>query len=130
MIEYPFPTDPASEGYCVFPTELEDDPNILFHATSSRNFDAISNEGFKIPGESVAHGLKSVSFAKRSVGALTHAAMIRTDEPGDYVIFAVKYDSLDHRHIVINHSDIHDYQLTPSPKIIGFCVVPKTYQHR
>ena len=124
--EYPFPSQPDVTGYCVFPPELEDDQLVLFHATPVSNADSIVKDGFKIPDNSE---LVSVSFAKRSVGALTHAMNKRQTEPGEYIIFAVRYQSLDREGLSNNLCDIHDYKLDPMPQIIGSCVVPTSYQH-
>lgn len=130
MNDYPFPRNPSANDYCVFPSELENDPCVLFHATPSENFAEICSEGFKIPVVLAPTGLASVSFAKRSVGALSHAMMRRKSSPGEYVVFAVRYKSLDYHHISNNISDIHDYKLDPAPQIIGFCRIPLSYEHR
>jgi hypothetical protein len=41
IVEYPFPDEPAATGYCVFPTALEDEELVLFHATLAANLEAI-----------------------------------------------------------------------------------------
>jgi hypothetical protein len=129
IVEYPFPDKPADTGYCVFPAALEDDELILFHATPSENFQAIVSRGFRIPDPTGDGALRSVSFGKRSVMALTHAMTLRTRQPGEYCIFAVRYDTLDRDTLVKNLSDIHDYTLDPAPRIIGYCRVPASYMH-
>jgi hypothetical protein len=129
ITEFAFPTDPAASGYCVFPAELEDDELVLFHATLARNFAVIAEQQFKIPDPTGRCGLASVSFAKRSVGALNHAINERRNEPGDYCIFAVRYDTLNRPGLQVNLSDVHDFTLDPAPRIIGYCMVPASYVH-
>jgi hypothetical protein len=124
-----YPEDPSATGYCVFPAELEDDELVLFHATSANNVESIIEHGFRIPDKSGIHGLPSVSFAKKSVGALTHAMNMRAKQPGEYCILAVRYETLDRDGLKVNYSDIHDYTLDPAPEIIGCCKVPASYQH-
>lgn len=128
---YDMPTDVAATGYCLFPPALEDNPLVLFHATPIANYDAIVADGFKIPnpGGTGSTGLASVSFAKRSSAALTHAMEMRKKIPGDYGVFAVKYLTLDRKGIANNLSDIHDFTLDPAPEIIGYCTVPASYRH-
>lgn len=129
IIEYDFPDDPAATGYCVFPDELEDAELVLFHATAAENRQSIIDAGFRIPDPTGVAGLPSVSFAKRSIAALTHAMTMRNSRPGPYCILAVRYESLDRQGLKINISDVHDYTLDPAPAIIGFCIVPESYAH-
>jgi len=130
IIEYPFPDDPAATGYCVFPAELENDGLVFFHATREENREAIMKEGFKIPDPTGVSGLPSVSFARQSMAALTHAMNKRGNSPVAYCILAVRYKTLDRKGIKENPSDIHDYTLDPAPEIIGYCIVPATYRHQ
>lgn len=129
IMEYPFPDEPAATGYCVFPAELEDDELVLFHATPAENLEAITKDGFRIPDAEGKNGLPSVSFAKRSVAALTHAMNKRAGQPGAYGILAVRYKTLSREGLQINLCDVHDYTLDPAPEIIGFCMVPVSYAH-
>lgn len=126
---FSFPADPAATDYAIFPAALEDDPLVLFHATPARNHDAIVQHGFKIPDPTGRSGLASVSFAKGSAMALGHAMTLRQSEPGEYCIFAVRYETLDAKCLKNNHSDIHDYALDPQPEILGCCLVPVSYRH-
>jgi hypothetical protein len=42
--EYSLPDDMhIREDYRIFPRELEDDPNVVFHGTAQANFDSIVN---------------------------------------------------------------------------------------
>lgn len=131
IIEYQMPNDLVATGYSLFPQDLEDDLLVLFHATPIKNFQAICAGGFKIPSRcgTQGGGLCSVSFAKRSSTSLTHAMTKRKTRPGDYCIFAVRYQTLDLPSIVENLSDIYDYKLEPQPQIIGYCIIPATYPH-
>jgi hypothetical protein len=129
MIEYPFPDDPAKTDYCVFPVELENCSLVLFHATPAQNFEAIKSDGFKSAASLGTGNLTSVSFAKRSSGALNRAMTMRANQPGAYCIFAVRYETLERECLMNNISDIHDYSLDPPPELIGRCIVPADYQH-
>lgn len=130
MIEYPFPNDPCSTGYCVFPARLEDDELVFFHATPAENFEAIVQQGFRIPDPAAKIGLASVSFAKRSREALTHAVIKRGAQQRSFVIFAVRYNTLNRPGLKLNEIDIHDYTLVPPPELIGYCRIPETYVHK
>lgn len=68
-----------------------------------------------------------MSFAKRSDTSLGHAMTKRRTRPGDFCVFA---ERLDRTGIVVNMSDIHDYTLDPPPEIIGYCIIPATYEHQ
>ena len=129
--EYSFPSDDelVAAGYCVFPKEMEDDPLVLFHAAPADKVDKIRKEGFKSAEELGTGILKSVSFAYRSMSALTHLASFHgPDNP--YVMFAVRYENLDQKGIIKNVSDIHDYSRDPPPEIIGICRIPPDYEHK
>ncbi len=125
---YPFPDDLSENGYCLFPKALEDDALVLFHATPAENLQAIMEEGFRADPQQTS-GLSSVSFAKQSVSALSHAMTRRGDASIEFVVLAVRYDSLEHKHITVNVSDIHDYRLDPPPQIVGKCVIPAAYRY-
>jgi hypothetical protein len=103
---------------------------VLFHATPASNLAGILKSGFRIPDRTGRSGLPSVSFAKRSVAALTHAMTMRAKAPGAYCILVVRYDTLNRTGLQINVSDIHDYTLDPAPEIVGYCNVPASYVHR
>ena len=92
IVTYDFPNNPAATGYCIFPADIEDDPLVVFHATPLENETAIVEDGFKADPNGVSK-LQSVSFAKRSLGALTHAMGRRGNAAVDWVIFAVRYPS-------------------------------------
>jgi hypothetical protein len=127
--EHPFPENPASTDYCIFPPGLDDDELVLFHATPSENLGSILKNGFEIPDPTGDSGLQSVSFAKRSIGALNHAMNLREKRPGTYCILAVRYETLNRTGLKNNLDDIHDYTLNPPPKILCFCKIPSSYRH-
>jgi hypothetical protein len=128
--EYDFPDAISEAEYCAFPSSLEDDELVLFHATAVRNLKEIVRDGFKIPDPTGQTGLTSVSFAKRSSAALGHA-MTKCEYDGlQYCILAVRYEELNRAGIANNASDIHDYTLTPAPRIVGVCHIPVSYEHR
>jgi hypothetical protein len=122
--EYPFLDPREDRGFCVFHDEFENDPRVLFHGTAYANLAPIVADGFKIPDPTGQNGLPSVSFAKRSSGALMWVENRRKAMPGAYCIIAVRYESLDREGIANNVDDIHDHKLDPQPKVIGYCVVP------
>lgn len=135
IVEHPFPGSSKMEGrrYCVFPDALENDPLVLFHATIAEDYDNILRVGFKTAADlGKAEGLQSVSYAKRSSGALSHIrGRYRTEE---VIIIAVEFASVVTRTgkdsnsagMVVNTDDIHVYDGT-QPKIIGFCRIPDGY---
>jgi hypothetical protein len=134
MTEYPFPKPNSNIGYSLFPNTLEDDPNILFHGTSIENLDLIVNEGFK-SGAELDGGtdpnfkLDSISFAMKSNQCLGHVCQHRDKgNLGDYVVFAVEFDSIDLPGIKVNPSDVHVYDKNIKPIIIGYTVVPNDYK--
>ena len=128
-VEYPFPEEPAATDYCVFPAALEEEELVLFHATPAEILESILRDGFRIPDPSGNNGLASVSFAKRSDMALIHAMTKRAQKLGAYCIIVVRYESFNRLGLKNNLSDVHDYTLDPSPKIIGYCTVPASYRH-
>lgn len=130
ITEYIFPDNPASTNYCVFPKTLEEDVNVLFHATPVENCSAILRSGFKIPDPDGIVGLRSVSFGKRSTVALTHAMNMRSKRPGVYCIIAVRYETLKRQGLTENYEDIHDYTLAPPPEVVGYCLIPEAYKHQ
>ena len=129
VTKYCFPDDLENAKYCVFPSELEGDELVFFHGTLAKNLHSILEDGFRIPATNDDTGLASVSFAKNSNTALNHVCTKRKSEPGTYCILAVRYECLKHDHLKVNNSDIHDYSLDPPPSVIGYCMVPSTYQH-
>ncbi|EJL6557096.1 hypothetical protein NMS12_003441 [Vibrio cholerae] len=134
MKQYDFPFPNEEKGYSLFPSDLEESDNILFHGTAIENFDAIVSDGFKSAKE-IGKGtnpnflLESVSYAKTSNQCLAYVCNNRDkSNPKDGVVFVVKFDSLDVFGITNNFDDIHVNLPNIQPEIIGYCIVPKEYK--
>ena len=126
MKEYEFPSPDQHKGYALFPEELENDPYVLFHGTAEKNLKSIINQGFK-----AFPPLASVSYAKQSSSCLGHVCSKRSSQHSENdVVIAVRFISLDLQGIVQNHSDIHVYKPEIQPEIIGYCVIPSSYNHK
>ncbi|ELA7420937.1 hypothetical protein Q9F26_004631 [Vibrio parahaemolyticus] len=136
MKKYDFPFPNEEKGYSLFPSNLEQDGNVLFHGTTIENFDSIVADGFKSAkelGKGTAPDflLQSVSYAKTSNQCLGYVCRNRSEtEPKDCVVFAVKFESLDVYGITNNSCDIHVNLPNIQPEIIGYCIVPKDYEFR
>lgn len=105
-------------AYCLFAGELERDPLVLFHATPHRHKDSIVCGGFQSASSLGVGELQSVSYAKKSSTCLAYVGRSVSE---DYVVFAVRFESLDR--VANNESDIHVYDHSIQPKILGFCVL-------
>lgn len=126
--EYPLPQDMhIREDYRVFPTELEDDPGVVFHSTAAENLDPIIAEGFKRGSEAGAT-LNSISYARTSSAALHHWTS-RRSKGQDGIILALRFESYEGLHQ--EPQLVYDYKEVPTqPEIIGFVKVPTSYVHR
>ena len=124
MEEYPFPQKPEDVEYNVFPEELENDENILFHGTSMENFNGILREGFR-----PSPPLESVSFSSLSSLALGYACDARSDASPAGCVIAVRYSNLNEKWITCESFGIHDHRCDPQPEIVGFVTVPEVYLH-
>lgn len=134
MIEYQFPWPNEEKGYNLFPQNLEENENILFHGTFMRNFDSICKNGF-LSADVIGKGtnpnfkLQSVSYAKNSSQCLAHVCDLRnSSEDKAVLVFMVQFESISQSRIHVNISDIHVYDPAIQPKIIGYCVVPEEYR--
>ena len=121
-IEYPFATPTEDHGFCLFPSELEDDELTVFHGTALCNFDSILQNGFR-PKPPLA----SVSFARRSSGALRWASNARGTNSPHGLVLAARLATLSG--VVVENSDVHVIRLCLMPTIVGFCVVPACYSY-
>ena len=134
MEEYSFPWPDHEKGYSLFPSEMEDDPLVLFHGTAIGRFDPIISEGFKSGkelggGTDPSYHLESVSYANSSSHSLMHVCNTRDRNGGGvFVVFVVKFPSLPSAGITVNQSDIHVFDPRIEPTILGFCVVPESYR--
>lgn len=125
MREFDFPWPNKEKGYQLFPLELENDPLVLFHGTLKKNLNPILKEGFKpCPTKT------SVSYAKSSIFSLTHIFTNKQTLTEEYVVIAVRFDTIELQGIKNNLSDIHVYKLEIQPTIIGYCTVPINYEHK
>ena len=91
---------------------------MFFHATPLRFKEPILEGGFRSAHTLGVGQLQSVSFAKKSSACLAHLGC-RVDE--DYVIFAVSFNTM--RGVQDNLSDIHLYDESNQPEILGYCVL-------
>lgn len=136
MIKYKFPWPNEEKGYSLFPQNIEDNQNILFHGTPARNFDSIVNNGFKSTkecGEGTDSNfvLPSTSYAKNSNQSLSHVCERRSkNQDEEFVVFAVKFQSINQQGIRNNNIDIHVDDSNIQPEIIGYCCVPTDYEFK
>lgn len=116
---------------CIFCKELEDDETVFFHITPKKNFNSIIESGFLSAHDLNIGVLKSVSYAKKSSLCIAHFYSDENHKSTDYVVFAVKFDSLNKKGIQINYTpskkitDIHVYDKSIQPHILGYCEIPK-----
>ncbi len=122
MTEYLFPHPNAQKGYRLFPSELEEDPNIFFHGTAAGNLQSIIDNGFKAGGT-----LESVSFSDTSDLALSYAISKRTSESPDGCVIAVHFETTDS--LVCEGNVFLLYRLDKQPTIVGYCIIPADYRH-
>jgi hypothetical protein len=111
-------------NYCVFNSELENNPLVLFHQTLKQNFDSIISNGFLSAAHLHTGEIESVSYAIRSSGCFANKGTKITE---DLVVFAVEFNTLDKAEIVVNDSDIHVYNNEIQPTILRYCELPKGY---
>jgi len=107
-----------ANGYCMFAEDLENDPLVLFHATPLRHRSSIVTNGFQSAASLGVGELQSVSYAKKSSACLAHLGCNISE---DYAVFAVRFQSLDR--VAVNQSDIHVYDQSIQPTILGYCVL-------
>jgi len=112
----------------LFDQELEEDPLILFHATPASNLLSIEANGFRSAADlGIVDGLNSVSYSKSS----TYWNLV-TEYPAkaDFVMFAVRFNTLNQVGIRVNPSDVHvDNWREIRPQILGYCEIPCGYCH-
>ncbi len=123
--------------YCFFHKQLEEDETVFFHVTPKENFNSIIKSGFLSAHDLNLNtsDLTSVSYAKKSSACLRHIfdkfeKKKNKKTSQDYVIFAVKFDSLNKKEITKNNIDINIYDKSIQPHILGYCEIPKGFTHR
>ena len=117
-MKYEFVTPSEENSYCIFKSELEENPLVLFHLTPKRNFESIISKGFRSAAELKTGEIESVSYAKRSSGCFANKGNQMIE---DVVVFAVEFDTLDKAEIMVNCSDILVYNKDIQPAILGYC---------
>lgn len=123
---FDFPTRRILEDndYNVFPTNLESDDLILFHATAMENVESILRAGL-LPGNKVGRELTTISFAARSGWALHHWITVRNGRDG--VILALQFDNLDE--LLLESGTYYSRELKNQPRVLAICPVSSSYQH-
>lgn len=121
-----FPNQDVLErrGYNVFSDELEQDEFVFFHATAEENVESILRSGLQ-PGIQVGRSLHTISFAERSVVALTHWIDIREGREG--VILALKF--LERNELWQESGSTYSRALKTQPTVIAICPVSSSYRH-
>ena len=122
--QYNFPWPNDTNGYNLFPEDIENDPLVAFHGTAESHLNSIIRDGFKIEGN-----LPSVAFAKNSALSLGYAANKRQTGSPNGVVIAVRFDSLSPPCVVEEIACIYLYCQNKQPKIIGYCIIPESYMH-
>lgn len=121
-IEYPFETPSEKREYRLFPDEIEEDPQILFHGTAEARLESIIENGFVIGGT-----LPSVSFAERSSLPLRYASNSRKAAGDRGVVIAVRFGKADIPYSESTNGITHVYRFDEQPEIHGYCIVPAEY---
>lgn len=119
-IEFNCPCE--ENGYLLFSTELENDPNILFHGTSESCALLIIDNGFNPTGN-----LPSSSFARASAVPLGYACEKRTNENRGAVL-AVRFNNLNVVGIRQEENFVYldDHQI--QPEIVAYSLIPVSYR--
>lgn len=109
--------------YRIFPSHLEDDPNVLFHGTCESCARPIRDHGFQSQSE-----LKSSSFSRHSAVPLGYACKKRGDGMRG-VIFAVRFEGLGVPGIRQEGDIVYLDDPSAGYGIVVYCFVPEDYQH-
>lgn len=116
--------DPDSNT--LFDVELENNPLVLFHVSQAHNLTSILDGGFRSAVDLGTGPLPFVSYSKSSNQWSIYA---KYPANGDWVIFAVRFDTLDLPGIRVNHADVF-VQPAIQPAILGYCEIPNGYPHK
>lgn len=112
----------------LFAQEFEEDPLVLFHTTRASNLSLIEAQGFRSAADlGVQDGLHSVSY---SMSSRYWSLVTGYPADADFVIFAVRFNTLDLPGIRVGQSDVHiDIWQEIRPEILGYCEIPEGYHH-
>ena len=125
--EYKFQALGVENSYRQFPNEIENNSYIFFHGTAEANFENINNKGF----QPKANGkLSSISFAKNSSIALGYACNARDKELENGIIIVVDVSNISLEKIKDFGKEAIYLHPKFQPKIIGYCIIPKSYQFK
>ena len=120
-LEIEFNSPSEENGYLLFPTELENYPNILFHGTSESCALLIIQNGFRPNGT-----LTSSSFARTSAVPLGYACNKRTGVIKGAVL-AARLNNLNVSGIRQEGDVVYldDHQI--QPEIVAYSFIPFSY---
>ncbi len=124
ILQFPDRDTLRCRGYNVFSDELEGDELVFFHATAAENIENILTEGLQ-PGNRIGRALHTISYAERSVAALTHWVTVREDREG--VILALKFK--DCNELFKDGGTTYSMALKTQPTVVAICPVSSSYQH-
>lgn len=113
-------------NYSLFAGALEQDPLVFFHATPKNNLGSILKHGFKSSFDLGTGQLASVSYAKNSSSCLAH---IGTDIAQEFLVFAVRFETIKVPEIIENMSDIHVFSSNVQPSLLGYCEISKGFKY-
>lgn len=113
-------------NYSLFAGALEHDTLVFFHVTPKKNLCSILKDGFKSSFDLGTGQLASVSYAKKSSSCLAH---LGRDIAQDFLVFAVRFETIEVPEIVENMSDIHVFGTNVQPSLIGYCEIPKGFKY-
>lgn len=130
ITEYPFDKEfIVSNGYRLFPLNLENDDHLLFHGAELEKLDVILREGLR-PNPP----LVTISFGNESSTCLSHLMTTwggtNSDRP-ELCIIAYRVDDLARRQIIVFgpdrriNTEVHSYR----PDACAYCIIPNTYKH-
>lgn len=111
-------------NYKQFPDELENNTNIYFHGTAEANFENLKKQGFQPKPNGK---LESISFAKNSSLALNYACEARNETSPNGIIIMVDISNIMPEVITGLDGSVIYLAAQFQPKMIGYCVIPKTY---
>ncbi|MCP4620092.1 MAG: hypothetical protein GY844_27095 [Bradyrhizobium sp.] len=122
-VSYPFKTPNSEIGYNLFPALMEDHESVFFHGTAEGNLLSIIETGFLLGKKT-----KSVSFARKSGLALSYACSARSKMSPNGCVIAVQIDDVKRNGIKSDEEfGLHVYTLDPPPLVIGYCIIPSSY---